>query len=334
MTDKLKRYRQSYAGNDYKGMAEDVPSVGRWFAGEFYYLASDVDALLASAPQGSELTEEARKALENSAAFLGQLVENPIGAYSPTRCANLARDCIAALSSPTAPRVWTAETIKNAPEGFYRAARLSAPPAPDAVWEALENAEAALKSASWFIHRKHGLTNPAREAAIDGCRAALATRGAPTAVGALTEGEQAALELADFHKHSRAMPGSSYREMELAMGVMAACVRRLLSIPSNGTEESNYDKAVKAMAPYLPEENGVAWIAQSKDGFTEAFDDEPVIWNEQWSAQDHKTNSWRIGRMLNIPACPDWRTSLRRIESGRVVPIPQPPQADSDRKGA
>ncbi len=74
---------------------------------------------------------------------------------------------------------------------------------------------------------------------------------------------------------------------------------------------SDYDKAIEALAPYLPD----GFVAQDEDGEICLFKEgEPHI---------HEKTVWIGGFAECIPLnvrCPDWRTSLRRIQGGRVVP--------------
>ncbi len=77
---------------------------------------------------------------------------------------------------------------------------------------------------------------------------------------------------------------------------------------------SEYDKAVEALAPYLPD----GWVAQDEDGSTDWYEirPDPEFNAEMWCVairgDEHAS--------LNLPKYEgEYRTSLRRIESGRVV---------------
>ncbi len=52
-------------------------------------------------PESTVATVKA--SLENAAAYLGRLFESPIYAYSPTKLANLSRDCLGAVKLLSAP---------------------------------------------------------------------------------------------------------------------------------------------------------------------------------------------------------------------------------------
>ncbi len=81
-----------------------------------------------------------------------------------------------------------------------------------------------------------------------------------------------------------------------------------------GTE---YDKAVEALAPYLPD----GWVAQDSDGDTLWFLQEPERGyhgdDTMWFTKFRGGEAERL--WSGLATSPDWRTSLRRIESGRVV---------------
>lgn len=75
-----------------------------------------------------------------------------------------------------------------------------------------------------------------------------------------------------------------------------------------------YDTAIHALAPYLPD----GWVAQDGyDGIVNLFKMKPGMDEWCWSCVDSE-NEFLLSP-LNIPACPDWRTSLRRIQGGKVV---------------
>lgn len=75
---------------------------------------------------------------------------------------------------------------------------------------------------------------------------------------------------------------------------------------------SDYDKAIQALAPYLPE----GWVAQDEDGYMSH--DSVMPSPCQHGGGDWKTPprvnavSYRLS-CLRIPRCDDWRKSLRRI---------------------
>lgn len=75
---------------------------------------------------------------------------------------------------------------------------------------------------------------------------------------------------------------------------------------------SDYDKAIHALAPYLPD----GWVAQDEDGYMSHNSVTPSPC--QHGGGDWKTParvnavSYRLS-CLRIPRCPDWRSSLRRI---------------------
>ncbi len=80
---------------------------------------------------------------------------------------------------------------------------------------------------------------------------------------------------------------------------------------------SPYDKAVEALAPYLPD----GFVAQDKDDSTALgwFEDEPdSSLYEGWMPTE--LGGYSEIDAKNLPRCPDWRTSLREIRAGRVVP--------------
>ncbi len=90
-----------------------------------------------------------------------------------------------------------------------------------------------------------------------------------------------------------------------------------LLAPDTRTE---YDKAVEALAPYLPD----GWVVQSRvDGALMHFKSKPEI-------KTHNGDSWWTGKcvivfepkqcLLTIPAYEDWTKSLRHVVSGKVVP--------------
>ncbi len=81
---------------------------------------------------------------------------------------------------------------------------------------------------------------------------------------------------------------------------------------------SDYDKAVQMLA-----DNGMmdGWVCQNYKGRTSWSSSNPMdagsIWEE---AGVFATGLDFTILRFNIPACPDWRTSLREIRAGRVVP--------------
>lgn len=91
--------------------------------------------------------------------------------------------------------------------------------------------------------------------------------------------------------------------------------RRTPTPSPTGAPEGEYDKAVAALAPYLPD----GWIAQDRIGRVDLYHEPPII-----RSKDHTFWAPKVGRKietlgLRVPPCPDWRSSLRRIEKGRVV---------------
>ncbi len=77
---------------------------------------------------------------------------------------------------------------------------------------------------------------------------------------------------------------------------------------------SDYDRAVEAIAPYLPD----GWVAQDKDcTLTTLFKLKPGMNEWSWTCVDSEFE-FSLDPM-NIPAATDWRTSLREIRGGAVV---------------
>ncbi len=79
---------------------------------------------------------------------------------------------------------------------------------------------------------------------------------------------------------------------------------------------SEYDKAVEALAPYLPD----GWYAQDEDGSLRTYSDKPRMINGGWLDRAFGGTDAIGTAHLSVPTCPDWRTSLREIRAGRVVP--------------
>ncbi len=82
---------------------------------------------------------------------------------------------------------------------------------------------------------------------------------------------------------------------------------------------SEYDKAVEALAPYLPD----GWVVQVKSGASCHFLNRPTC----KPYYDGGMGTWICGGgvsptdiRLRIPVCEDWETSSREIRAGRVVP--------------
>ncbi len=93
-----------------------------------------------------------------------------------------------------------------------------------------------------------------------------------------------------------------------------------LLAPDTRTE---YDKAVEALAPYLPD----GWVCQDPNGSTERHPLPPYIKNDgMWLCSAHEDlgesncGAFELTDTMTIPRCEDWRTSLRQIKSGKVVP--------------
>lgn len=93
--------------------------------------------------------------------------------------------------------------------------------------------------------------------------------------------------------------------------------RKALVRSSANLTGSDYDRAVEALAPYLPD----GWVAQDA-GTGPLSVRSALIWywakprieGEQWvtGAEFHRAN-------LNVPRLEDWKSSLRRVVAGRVV---------------
>ena len=79
---------------------------------------------------------------------------------------------------------------------------------------------------------------------------------------------------------------------------------------------SDYDKAVEALAPYLPD----GWVAQTRTGGFIWTNEKPEIEKDYWMMGSPTRHSFEPFGLMQIPRCPDWRASLRRIQSGRVLP--------------
>ncbi len=84
--------------------------------------------------------------------------------------------------------------------------------------------------------------------------------------------------------------------------------------PLASSPAGSYDEAVAAIAPYLPD----GWVAMDENNRVEFYVDKPKIvlsvsglWTCSSSTGHHQIR-------LNFPAV-YWRTSLRRIEAGRMV---------------
>ncbi len=79
---------------------------------------------------------------------------------------------------------------------------------------------------------------------------------------------------------------------------------------------SDYDKAIHDLAKYLPD----GWVAQDAAlAFTTFFTMRPGRGEFAWDSVSHETEKL-VDSPLIIPECDDWRKSLRRIKSGRVLP--------------
>ncbi len=84
---------------------------------------------------------------------------------------------------------------------------------------------------------------------------------------------------------------------------------------------SEYDKAVEALAPYLPD----GWVAQDEDGEFAWFSHKPTNEDrDHWGIEGYEYNVHKYDRcremFSRLPRFPDWRISLREIRAGRVVP--------------
>ncbi len=111
-----------------------------------------------------------------------------------------------------------------------------------------------------------------------------------------------------FYENDAEMMGIDKTMQQLAIEDWNRRVAPLASAPAG-----SYDEAVAAIATYLPD----GWVAQDESGRIFRFDAEPTINEEhEFWLDDHES----ISLHLNFPRCLNWRTSLRRIESGRVIP--------------
>ncbi len=120
---------------------------------------------------------------------------------------------------------------------------------------------------------------------------------------------------ADAHMmNGRDIPCSAWEILRQEFRSLRAALTLLA--PDTRTE---YDKAVDALAPYLPD----GWVAQSR-GKSPVL----ILFKEKPTIKDFNGDSWWTGKCkdvfpdsaLVLPTCPDWRTSLRQIKSGKVVP--------------
>ncbi len=89
---------------------------------------------------------------------------------------------------------------------------------------------------------------------------------------------------------------------------------------------SDYDKAVEALAPYLPD----GFVAQDADGQIVWYADEP---ERGWEGNDSmwftQTQGGETKYFVAVDPIENWRASLHEIRAGRVVPQP-PIHGDHD----
>lgn len=128
-----------------------------------------------------------------------------------------------------------------------------------------------------------------------------------------------AVAYADFTEHGRIRFWQHGKEAckpyEDASGRI--CQPVYLHASPSSPNVGGYDEAVADLAKYLPD----GWVAQDSRGETSSFGTgyEPEIAKGRFRVK--ALGGWGFGRtiVLRVPCATDWRTSLRRIVSGRVV---------------
>ena len=90
-------------------------------------------------------------------------------------------------------------------------------------------------------------------------------------------------------------------------------LRAALGAVPEGAGKGTYDEAVSDLARYLPD----GWICHDEYGAVNHFSYEPFLERYSWAFMGGGVHH------IHVPLFPrhgDWRTSLRRIQSGKVVP--------------
>jgi hypothetical protein len=130
------------------------------------------------------------------------------------------------------------------------------------------------------------------------------------------EGVRGALEALDAAAESLQGVQNPYNPMpriELGKRCQKAADTLRATLPPASTEggATPYDRAVAALAPYLPD----GWVAQDEDGEVYWFSERPKVSNVCWAF-----GGPTIRRFAPITCRhSDWKASLRRISAGRVV---------------